>query len=140
MTERNFKNRTLYHGDNLDFLRGMNSETVNLIATDPPFNKSKNNGIILRRDYGALETTKPDGLVLYQRWVRAMVEYKQSRELRARQDIDKAINQEVDVAKALCKILIVTDSAKSFWVNALNGDLPRKRRIRRQNDTGRSLS
>ena len=41
MVERNFENRTLYHGDNLDFLRGMNSGTVNLIATDPPFNKSK---------------------------------------------------------------------------------------------------
>ena len=37
----NFVNRTLYHGDNLDFLRGLNSETVHLIATDPPFNKNK---------------------------------------------------------------------------------------------------
>ncbi len=37
MVEVNFQNRTLYHGDNLDFLRGMNSETVHLIATDPPF-------------------------------------------------------------------------------------------------------
>ena len=33
--------RTLYHGDNLAFLRGMNSGTVNLIATGPPFNKSR---------------------------------------------------------------------------------------------------
>ena len=41
MAERNFANRSLYHGDNLAFLRGMNSGTVNLIATDPPFNKSK---------------------------------------------------------------------------------------------------
>ena len=41
MADSNFKNRTLYHGDNLDFLRGMNSETVHLIATDPPFNKNK---------------------------------------------------------------------------------------------------
>ena len=41
MPEPNFSNRTLYHGDNLDFLRGMNSETIDLIATDPPFNKSK---------------------------------------------------------------------------------------------------
>ena len=41
MAEPNFANRTLYHGDNLDFLRGMNSGTVHLIATDPPFNKSK---------------------------------------------------------------------------------------------------
>ena len=41
MSALNFKNRTLYHGDNLVFLRGMNSETVHLIATDPPFNKNK---------------------------------------------------------------------------------------------------
>lgn len=41
MAEVNFQNRTLYHGDNLDFLRGMNSETVHLVATDPPFNKSR---------------------------------------------------------------------------------------------------
>ena len=41
MSSRNFENRTLYHGDNLPFLRGMNSGTVNLIATDPPFNKNK---------------------------------------------------------------------------------------------------
>ena len=41
MADRNFANRTLYHGDNMDFLRGMNSGTVNLIATDPPFNKSR---------------------------------------------------------------------------------------------------
>ena len=41
MAEANFKNRTLYHGDNLEFLRGMNSGTVHLIATDPPFNKNK---------------------------------------------------------------------------------------------------
>ena len=31
MTAPNFQNRTLYHGDNLPFLRGMNSECVDLI-------------------------------------------------------------------------------------------------------------
>ena len=30
MAEPNFQNRTLYHGDNLDFLQGMNSSTVHL--------------------------------------------------------------------------------------------------------------
>ena len=39
MPAPNFASRTLYHGDNLAFLRAMNSETVDLIATDPPFNK-----------------------------------------------------------------------------------------------------
>ena len=41
MAHVNFRNRTLFHGDNLTFLRGMNSGTVHLIATDPPFNKAK---------------------------------------------------------------------------------------------------
>ena len=34
-------NRTLYIHNNLDILRGMNSESVDLIATDPPFNKGR---------------------------------------------------------------------------------------------------
>ena len=37
----NFENRTLFKGDNLPFLQGLNSESVDLIATDPPFNKGK---------------------------------------------------------------------------------------------------
>ena len=39
--EPNWANRTLYHGDNLKFLRGMNSETADLIATDSPFSKGR---------------------------------------------------------------------------------------------------
>ena len=35
MGEPNWQNRTLFHGDNLPFLRAMNSESVDLIATDP---------------------------------------------------------------------------------------------------------
>ena len=41
MVERNFGNRTLFQGDNLDMLRGLNSCSIDLIATDPPFNKGK---------------------------------------------------------------------------------------------------
>ena len=41
MADLNVPNRTLFHGDNLPFLRGINSESVHLIATDPPFNKNK---------------------------------------------------------------------------------------------------
>ena len=32
MATPNFANRTLYHGDNLLILRGINSETIHLIA------------------------------------------------------------------------------------------------------------
>ncbi len=58
--ERNFANRTLYHGDNLDFLRGMNSGTVNLIATDPPFNKNK--------DFHATPDSLASGARFADRW------------------------------------------------------------------------
>ncbi len=42
MAEPNVKNRTLFTGDNLDVLRGMNSESVDLIYLDPPFNSNRN--------------------------------------------------------------------------------------------------
>ena len=60
MAEANFKNRTLYHGDNLAFLRGMNSETVHLIATDPPFNKN--------RDFHATPDSLAKGARFKDRW------------------------------------------------------------------------
>ena len=60
MADLNFRNRTLYHGDNLDFLRGMNSETVHLIATDPPFNKS--------RDFHATPDSLARGANFQDRW------------------------------------------------------------------------
>ncbi len=42
MTEPNWVNRTLWTGDNLDVMRGMNSESVDLIYLDPPFNSNAN--------------------------------------------------------------------------------------------------
>ena len=51
-----------------------------------------------------------------------MVEYKQPKELKSERDIRKAIGQEIEVAKSLCKILILTDGSKSFWINAANGE------------------
>ena len=41
MAETNWKNRTLWTGDNLDIMRGMNSESVDLIYLDPPFNSNR---------------------------------------------------------------------------------------------------
>ena len=37
----NWSNRTLWTGDNLDIMRGMNSGTVDLIYLDPPFNSNR---------------------------------------------------------------------------------------------------
>ena len=42
MVARNFVDKTIWTGDNLDILRGLNSETVDLIYLDPPFNSNKN--------------------------------------------------------------------------------------------------
>ena len=58
--EPNWENRTLFHGDNLKFLRGMNSESVDLIATDPPFNKG--------RDFHATPDSLAAGAKFQDRW------------------------------------------------------------------------
>ena len=42
MTAPNFADKTVWTGDNLDIMRGMNSESVDLIYLDPPFNSSRN--------------------------------------------------------------------------------------------------
>ena len=60
MRELNVPNRTLFHGDNLPFLRGLNSESVHLIATDPPFNKG--------RDFHATPDSLAHGGKFQDRW------------------------------------------------------------------------
>ncbi len=40
--EANWASRTLWTGDNLDIMRGMNSESADLIYLDPPFNSNRN--------------------------------------------------------------------------------------------------
>ena len=42
MTAPNFVDKTIWTGDNLDILRGINSECVDLIYLDPPFNSNQN--------------------------------------------------------------------------------------------------
>ena len=56
----NWANRTLFHCDNLPVLRAMNSESVDLIATDPPFNKS--------RDFHATPDSLAAGASFQDRW------------------------------------------------------------------------
>ena len=60
MSKPNWENRTLFHGDNLDFMRAMNSESVDLIATDPPFNKG--------RDFHATPDSLSAGASFQDRW------------------------------------------------------------------------
>ena len=60
MGKPNWENRTLFHGDNLPFLRAMNTESVDLIATDPPFKKG--------RDFHATPDKIEDGAKFQDRW------------------------------------------------------------------------
>ena len=60
MSAPNWSNRTLFHGDNLQFLRAMNSESVDLIATDPPFQKG--------RDFHATPDSLAAGAKFQDRW------------------------------------------------------------------------
>ena len=56
----NFPNRALYQMDNLDMLRGVNSGTIDLVATDPPFNKG--------RDFHATPESLAAGAKFDDRW------------------------------------------------------------------------
>ncbi|MXX22885.1 MAG: site-specific DNA-methyltransferase [Rhodospirillales bacterium] len=60
MARPNWKNRTFFPGDNLGFLEAMNSESVDLIATDPPFNKG--------RDFRATPDSLAAGAKFQDRW------------------------------------------------------------------------
>ena len=60
MTTPNWSNRTLWTGDNLDIMRGMNSETVDLIYLDPPFNSN--------RDYSAPIGSEAAGAAFKDTW------------------------------------------------------------------------
>ena len=59
-TPQNWKNRTLFNEDNLKVMRALNSETIDLIATDPPFNKG--------RDFHATPDSLASGASFQDRW------------------------------------------------------------------------
>ena len=56
----NWANRSLWTGDNLDIMRGMNSESVDLIYLDPPFNSN--------RDYAAPIGSEAAGAAFKDTW------------------------------------------------------------------------
>ena len=60
MAAPNWKNRTMWTGDNLDLMRGMNSESVDLIYLDPPFNSNE--------DYSAPVGSEAAGAAFKDTW------------------------------------------------------------------------
>ena len=60
MGKPNWQNQTIWTGDNLDVMRGMNSESVDLIYLDPPFNS--------KHDYAAPIGSKAAGAAFKDTW------------------------------------------------------------------------
>ena len=56
----NVSNRTLFTGDNLNVMRGINSDSVDLVYADPPFNSN--------RDYAALIGSAAAGAAFKDTW------------------------------------------------------------------------
>jgi type I restriction-modification system DNA methylase subunit len=82
----------------------------------------KNAHIIRNVNYGKLETKKVDALITQKTNVIAVIEFKQPKEFKTKAQKNKAIKQEIEVAKALgSKIIIATDTVDTVWVNALTG-------------------
>ena len=86
----NWSNRTLWTGDNLDIMRGMNSGTVDLIYLDPPFNSN--------RDYAAPIGSEAAGAAFKDTW--------------ALSDVDEAWHGEIaDRDPALYAIVVAASLA-----------------------------
>lgn len=92
MAKPNWRNRTLFHGDNLKFLRAMNSESVDLIATDPPFKKG--------RDFHATPDSLAAGAKFQDRW--SWERDVHSEWIDQIKDDHSAVWEVIDAANAVC--------------------------------------
>lgn len=86
-------------------------------------NTLKRHGIIQSKDYGNIGKKKIDGLITEGNKVIAVIENKSTSDFKTDKQKNKAIEQEIEVAKTLTKLLIVTDTKETVWINALNGDI-----------------
>jgi type I restriction-modification system DNA methylase subunit len=83
----------------------------------------KEAGIIRSVDYGSVIKKKVDGIITKQKEVIAIVEYKSPREFNTKNKKDKAILQEIEVARKLnTKLIIATDTQETIWINVATGN------------------
>ena len=76
MSKLNFQSETIWTGDNLDIMRGINSATVDLIYLDPPYNSN--------RDYEAPIGSKAAGAAFKDAWHLSDVDLHEHGELAER--------------------------------------------------------
>ncbi len=83
----------------------------------------KEHGIIRNVNYNKEEKKKVDALIVHKKNVIAVIEYKKPSEFRTKVQKEKAIKQELEVAKKLgASIIIATDTKDSIWVNTQTGN------------------
>ena len=83
----NIENRTIFEGDNLEILRGINSESVDLVYLDPPFNSNAN--------YSAPIGSKAAGAAFKDSW--ALDDIKDAEHLELAEK-NEALYQVIDMA------------------------------------------
>lgn len=79
------------------------------------------NKIIKKGNYSGILNRKPDGLIINNKNVLAVIEYKSPQEFNTKKKRQAAIDQSIEIAKHLqSKILIATDGDNSIWINSLS--------------------
>ena len=87
-------------------------------------NQLKKYKIIRDINYGKIGQKKVDGIIISQKKVIAIIENKTSEEFNTPKKQQKAIKQELEVAKKLeCPILIATDTKETIWINVKTSEL-----------------
>ncbi|MFZ1978150.1 MAG: restriction endonuclease subunit M, partial [Bacteroidota bacterium] len=80
----------------------------------------KQNKIIPNIKYNKFENRKPDGLITDSAKVIALISNKLPKNLKTKKQVDKEISDWADITKILkSRLLIVTDTKKTIWINAL---------------------
>lgn len=88
MTEANFASGTVWTGDNLHIMRGMNAACVDLIYLDPPFNSNRN--------YAAPIGSKAAGAAFKDAWTLSDIDVHEHGELA---DRSPAVYKVIDAAR-----------------------------------------
>ena len=85
-------------------------------------NALKQHRIIRSVDYGSIGGKKVDGLVVQKKNVIAIIEYKKPSEFKTKRQQNKAVKQEIEVARILgARIFVATDTKDTIWINPLTG-------------------
>jgi type I restriction-modification system DNA methylase subunit len=83
----------------------------------------KEYGVIRNVNYGNEEKKKVDALLVQKKNVIAVIEYKKPSEFKTKEQKNKAIKQELEVARKLnAHIFIATDTKETVWINVATGN------------------